>query len=161
MKSIAFILVLMGIAPLIGCSADDGTDDLPETVSAEGVLTLDGKPLEGASIVLSPSDTAGYAASAISGSNGKFRLQSFPMKEGAVPGAYQIAVTKSVESGGAGAWKPEDFGEDAAHAAESPPPSSMKNVLPVQYADPKTSGLSLTIPPEGLSEHAIELISTP
>lgn len=160
MRSVAFILVLGAVA-LVGCSSDDGADDLPETVSAEGVLTLDGKPLEGASIVLSPSDPAGYAASTISGTNGKFRLQSFPMKDGAVPGNYQIAVTKSVESGGAGAWKPEDFGEDAAHAAESPPPSSLKNVLPAQYADPQTSGLSLTIPPEGLSDYEIELKSTP
>lgn len=147
---------------LCGCSGapDKWMENLPDTVPAEGVLLLDGQGVEGAAIVLSPNDPGGYAASAISGSGGRFRLQAFPTKEGAVPGSYQVVVTKNEQSD-TGAWKPEDFGEDAAHAAESPPPSTLKNVLPAQFADAKTSGVSVTIPPDGSSDLTIDLNSKP
>jgi hypothetical protein len=155
--------ILTGIAGLCcGCSGapDKWMENLPDTVPAEGVLLLDGKAVEGAAIVLSPNDPGGFAASAISGSSGRFRLQAFPTKEGAVPGSYRVVVTKN-EPSGSGAWKPEDFGEDAAHAAASPPPSSMKNVLPARFADPKSSGVAVTIPPDGASDLTIDLNSKP
>lgn len=148
---------------LPGCSGgeDEWSKNLPETVPASGVVLLDGEPVEGAAVVFSPVAPAKYPAQALTGSSGEFELKAFPSKEGAVPGSYEVGVTKNVETGAGKARDPASYGLDAEHAAEAPPPVEYKNILPRQYANPATSGLTVEIPSGGTSELKIELKSGP
>ena len=148
---------------LAGCSdgEDEWTRELPETVPAGGVVLLDGKPVEGATVVFAPAPPGKYPATAVTSSDGEFELKAFPSKEGAVPGSYQAGVTKNVETGAGKPKDPSFYGLDAEHAEEAPPPIEYKNVLPQQYADPASSGLTVEIPAGGTSELKIELKSGP
>lgn len=136
------------------------TEKLPETVLAAGYLTLDGEAVEGATIVGSP--VAGghkHACNALTDSSGYFELRAFPSKEGAVPGSYQVSVSKTVEvNRDLGAV---DLGEDAAHATEDPTTAGLTwvNVLPQRYTNPLESGLTAQIPEDGTSDLKIELTS--
>lgn len=150
--------VLLLLPACGGSSGDQWTEDLPETVTARGVILLDDEPLEGASIVLSPIDAeTGHAATAISNSSGKFSLKAFPSREGAVPGGYLVQVTKTVTTERDAAQ--ENWGEDDAHAADSPATTTTKNALPARYGNPETSGLEVSIPQGGRSDLKLELRS--
>lgn len=148
---------------LAGCSSgkDAWTAALPATVPAGGIVLLDGQPLEGASVVFAPVEPATHAASAVTGSGGKFELKAFPSKAGAVPGSYHVGLQKTVEAGQGPALDPKELGEDAGHAEKAPRPTLYKNLLPAQYEDALTSGLTVVIPDAGTSDLKIELKSAP
>lgn len=145
---------------LAGCSGGDKwTKSLPETVPAGGVVLLDGQPVEGAAVVFAPVSPGKYPAQALTGSGGRFELKAFPSKDGAVPGSYQVAVSKTVETSGSN--QPVNLGPDVGHAATTGGDALWKNELPSQYATPPASGLTAVVPPEGTSDLKIELTSKP
>lgn len=157
-------MILRPLLPLVlvlsGCSnEDEWTRKQPATVTAEGVLTLDGKPVDFASITLLPIEPGTHAATSLTDKSGRFAMQAFPSKPGAVPGEYKVRVGKTIEVG-AEAIK-VDLGEDAAHAVAQDGGAnvSWKNVLPDKYADPATSGLTIVVPPDGTTSLKIELKS--
>lgn len=131
-----------------GGGAEFGSDR-PATVDAEGVVTLNGEGVEGATVVLAPefSGANAYTASAVSTSGGAFTLMAFPPDEGVVPGDYRVGVTKMESTG------PTE--PSASH--EEAPPATSKNLLPEKFADPNASGLKVTIPAGGTTDLKIEL----
>lgn len=163
MKSLTLVSSVLAITLGVGCSGgeDEWTRNLPETVNASGFLLMDGKPLEGATLVLIPSDGGKHAANAVSDSSGAFEFKAFPSKEGAVPGKYKVTVSKTIEvQGGTSprAELPESVAEEgAAHAAEETAGVDWVNALPKQYANPNTSGLTAEIPPDGTDDLKFEL----
>ena len=64
--SAAFALLAAGC----GETVDKSKAGRPATVSAKGTITHNGKPLDGAVIVLSPKQSGGTAASGMSDANG-------------------------------------------------------------------------------------------
>lgn len=143
---------------LSGCSQEDEwTRKQPATVSADGIVTLDGKPVDGASIIIAPIAPGQHAANALTDGTGRFSLAAFPSKPGAVPGSYKVRVAKTVEVSA----EPVkiDLGEDAAHAAAESSGANVTwiNVLPEKYANPETSGITVEIPTEGVKNMTIEL----
>ena len=62
----------------------------------EGVITLDGNPLEGATVFFSPQGTDGTGASGLTQSDGSFTLNSQGAKPGAgtAIGNYSVMVSK-------------------------------------------------------------------
>jgi hypothetical protein len=145
---IAVLLLLQ-----IGCGGG-GADNLPATVDASGVVLLDGQPVHGASVVFVPV-SGNYSAFASTDSSGRFELKSFEAKEGAVPGSYQVQVTKTIEV----KETPNVEGPDAAHAQATKGAVSWENALPSKYADPVNSGIKVDIPDTGRSDIKIELVS--
>ena len=137
------------IVPIAGCSEDDKG---PRTVPAEGVVTLDGQPIEGAAVVFID-DGGQYPARARSDAEGKFSLSAFEYKTGAVPGAYKVIVTRTVV--GKAASVPE--GEESEHAGEAAG-ETVINDLPHKYSQP-TGELAFTIPEDGVTDMKIELTS--
>ncbi|GIX04409.1 MAG: hypothetical protein KatS3mg114_0278 [Planctomycetaceae bacterium] len=156
-KSSGLVLMLWVLS---GCGGDRWTRNLPDTVPAQGVVTLDGKPVDGASIVFVPADGGKYTANGLSRSDGSFALRAFPSKQGVVPGSYKIGVSKTVEQQ---MTLPQNFqaGEDAEHAQKivETNTTTWVNALPQKYASPETSGLMATIPPEGIKDLKLELTS--
>jgi hypothetical protein len=150
---------------LSGCGCSGGTDSWsktqPDTVPAGGVVTLDGKPLSGASVVFAPVPPGKHSASGVTNSSGAFSVRAFPSKTGAVPGTYKVCILKQSADGAGAAADPKTFGEDAAHAEASPAPVQFKSEVPTQYESPETSGLVVQIPGGGDSALKIELKSKP
>ena len=136
---------VLGLLTLTGCPEE--RSDLPKTVPASGVVTLDGKPVEGAQVVFID-DTSNKSADGMSDSKGQFSLNAFPgQKTGAQPGSYKVQVSKTVEKklGGTNA----DGGENLA----------WEFGVPKHYSNFNKSGLTASIPEEGVRDLKIELKS--
>lgn len=132
-----------------GCGGTKGLSDLN---TAQGIIMLDGVPLEGASITLDPVN-GGRGAGCVSDEKGVFKLQTLQAGDGVADGEYLVGVTKMrvenpyteeesrllSESG----KRHNDVFNGKDHP-KRPEPTSV-NELPEKYKMPKTSGLSLTI----------------
>lgn len=122
---------------LVGCGGSKG----PNTVDAMGVVTFDGAPVEKANVVFI---NGSVTAAAITDSQGNFVLRHENEKDGAVPGNYQVQVSKTImKGGGAG-------GEGGSEI-------SLSHGLPQKYSSVVTSGLTQTVPDSGIKDIKIEL----
>ncbi len=126
---------------LAGCNTENG-DKKESTVTAAGILTYKGQPLEYHQIYLQSEGKR--AATALTGSDGRFQLGTNQAGDGAPAGRQQVAV---VYAG------PPVLEGDAAEV-KTPPP---KVKIPPKYQRAETSGLTLEIPPGGSSDLKIEL----
>ena len=149
------MIAALGLVVLVGCSENDKG---PKTVAAQGIVTLDGKPVGNASVVFI--DSAGqYPARGYTDSSGKFSLDAFEYKTGAVPGSYKAMVTRTVVDDSAA---PPANSEEAEHAAgeegEAEGGGRVYNDLPAKYSNPSDE-LAFTIPEEGTSDLKLELTS--
>ncbi len=147
------VLTLALPIALLSCIGCTQVPDGLRTVPATGVVTLDGQPVEGATIVFI--DDAGVnPARALSDEDGKFSLNRYEYKDGAVPGSYTVVVTKTVVK----EVDPADMkGEEAEHAGEDAG-GIVSNMLPKQYATPG-NGLAFTIGEDGADNLNLELKS--
>lgn len=146
------VMVLCGMALLAGCGngGDKFKAKRPKTVPAAGKLTMQGRPLAEALVVLSPVDQNGVAAMARTDDEGGFILMAFPPDEGAVPGKYEVAVSMPVASTDA-PLTPEN------HDAPPPKPKKPVSLIPDKYQNAKTSGITVTVEEAGSPELKIEL----
>jgi hypothetical protein len=62
-------------------------------VKVRGVVTLDGKPLSGATVNFFPESGSGNPASDYTASDGSFNLTTLKPGDGVVPGFYKVVVT--------------------------------------------------------------------
>ncbi len=91
--SISVVLVSMCV---IGCSG--APDDRPAVVPVTGKITYKGKPVAEAFVTFS-SEKSPRPANGTTDSDGRFSLTTFSTDDGAIPGEYQVLVTKSVSRG--------------------------------------------------------------
>ena len=140
---ISFTSLALGLSlALLGCGS--AANSLPETVTAQGIVTLDGKPIDKASVVFIAA-TGNYHATGTSDSSGRFSLKAFSEKDGAVPGPYKVEVNKTIVT-------PAGAGGDEESV-------KVEFGLPTKYATVATSGLTATIPKEGMTNLNLELKS--
>jgi len=149
-------LVFAGLPFLLaGC----GGEERPDLVPVSGVVTYQGKPVVGAEVVFH-NDDAPRAASGVTDAQGKFRLTSYEDFDGAVPGECIVTVAKVETDAAINDANAEDpsaaYGEGMMAAASGDMSEIAKNELPEKYADPSTSGLTVTIKKEGPNDN-IEL----
>jgi hypothetical protein len=131
----------------LGCGPSTG--HLPKTVPAAGVVTLDGKPVDGAQVVLVPNGDASTGAYGTTDASGKFSLRAFAEKDGAIPGDYKVQVSKTIE-----------VRLDAAKGSlDGGDPVRFDYGVPAKYTGAKTSGLTLTIPDTGTRDINLALSS--
>ena len=136
------VLCLLGIG---GVWLMGGATNSYGAVHIVGTLTLDGEPVAGASVILSPRDRdAGHVAGGITDSRGRFTVTTgtAPMVNGAVPGVYDVTFSKiEIENASL-----------ALQTSSLPPSGRQPNqpnqrqperryVIPQKYGDSKTSGL--------------------
>jgi hypothetical protein len=144
------VLILATAAVLTaGC----GGPSFPETYPVTGVVTLNGKPLEGADVQLVPAgnDPKARSAGGTTDAEGKFSVKTYfdaeHHAEGAVTGEYVITLSKLEKS-----EMPEGMEPTKAMAQmmkDGPP----KNLVPKKYQVPTTSGFKVSVgkaPPEPL-----------
>lgn len=125
-----------------GCGPD--LSHLPKTVQADGLVTLDGVPVDGAQVVFISAD--GNSASAATDTSGKFSLRSFDEKPGAVPGTYKVQVSKTIA---------EPTGKQDADGGDV---IKFNFGVPKRYTGIGTSKLEMNIPDSGTEDLKIELV---
>lgn len=122
---------------------------LPKTVPASGVVTLDGKPVDGAQVVLVPAGEGANGAFGTTDSSGRFSLRAYNEKPGAIPGEYKAQVSKTVEVRLSGSKGSLDGGD----------PVRFDYGVPAKYTGARTSGLTVTIPNSGIKDIKLALTS--
>jgi hypothetical protein len=130
MSVLSLVRARMGVLMLLavfGCSKT-----APPLVPVAGKLEYRGKPMADVTVQFVP-DTAknqqGMTATAQTGNDGSFRLQTLPHGDGALPGIYRITLV--------------------AYPGRQP--------FPVKYTRSDKTSLIVEIPPEGKSDLAIKL----
>lgn len=147
-NAIAAALVLAMTAPLVGCGKKkpDGMPDLqPTTIS----LTVDGKGLANANVILQPEDAKAnkWVPAGLTNANGVAEIETTGFK-GAPEGSYKVVVSADEEV---------DYGEDGPPPKDDPAaleewnrkanPDKWKRYSPVenQYTNAGTTPLTITI----------------
>lgn len=95
-------LVVLMLGFVVGCGGGaPAPPKLPDLVSFSGTVTMDDKPLEGATVVFTPKLATGgfHGMSATTDASGKYELETDignnKKKKGAIPGWFQVTVSKN------------------------------------------------------------------
>jgi hypothetical protein len=98
-----WLLPAICVAVLVGCSGSDH----PATVPVSGTITLNGTPVEGATVSFMTGG-ASLAAHGVTDIQGRYELSTFGENDGAVIGTHKVAITKSAVAAGADTMTAED-----------------------------------------------------
>lgn len=139
------VVTLLGAVACVGCG--DGM------VKLNARVTLDGKPLEGASVALyGEGENRNRPAAGMTDANGMVTFTTFQPGDGVLPGEYKVVVIKSPKSvdeemASYDRNNPEDVKrmlarETGGNVAFTP------STLPRSYLNPQTSPLSVKVPPD-------------
>lgn len=142
----SFVLAaLLSLVVLTGCSesAPAGPEQL-KTVPAGGIVTYRNSPIGNASVSLQRVDGKATASGKTT-ADGKFVLSTYGENDGAPAGEYVAIVSVS----GAQEIEPGVLAPE--------PPGGFVSPIPLQYGDPTTSGLRITIPEGGDQNIALSL----
>lgn len=141
------------------------------TVPVSGVVTYQGKPVEGAQVALVPRDSGtpasgvidsdsapeARAARGVTDANGKFTVKTYFNPEvdaaGARPGEYTVTVTKFLPPEGMTLlqW-------DQAQMSPNPSVPPLRWVVPKKFSSARTSGLSVTVERGSDNHFPLELV---
>lgn len=135
------------------CVAGCG-DGRPATYPVEGVLRFeDGRPVTfGAVEFRSPAER--LTARGKIDERGHFRLTTFADGDGAVAGEHQVIVTQNVSSA---AWQQSGAHAEQSHALHGPQAAHRAALVPRNYADYSTSGLTATVEAESANRITLEV----
>jgi hypothetical protein len=138
------LLPVLALIAIIGCGDTGG----PSVQYVEGVVTLDGKPIEGVTVTFSPVKAGeGTPAVGTTDASGVFKLtatQGGKPGGGAGVGEYQVAFSKVKVAGGADSavTKSTDPGYGKPSSRE---PTKVEHEVPEKYENPATSGFKVTV----------------
>ena len=104
---------------LIGCG---GSNDQPELGEVEGIVTLDGKPLQDAYVSFSPKEGDGATSTGETDGEGKFKLRYKRDTMGATVGTHVVRV-----------WTVEEDEGDSIDEATGKPIPKPKEIVLSQY----------------------------
>jgi len=136
---------LLALTLALGCGGGG-----PVVEKVTGVVTLDGKPVEGATVTFVPG-AGGLFASGLTATDGTFTLNTAAPGAtpggGAVSGEYQVAILKLNSTAGRTTDDPNDPNYDPlASVSENPnAPKKQTYLVPRAYGDASTSGLRATV----------------
>jgi hypothetical protein len=130
-----------------GCGGSGG-----KPVKTEGLVTLDGQPVAGATVTFHPEAEQGHVATGLTGADGVFQLQTYAEADGALPGDYKVTVSKT-ES-----MEPPPAADDPAKHKEwmmktmfnrPTQQKSRASSLPREYTNAAKTPLRARVPYEG------------
>jgi hypothetical protein len=134
---LAWCGVLTAAALAAGCSGGGGP-----VLPVNGIVTLDGKPLDGATVTFYPEGEGGRGF-AKTGTDGKFVIAGMKNEAGLAPGKYKVTVSRMNLPGGGASDDPTSPAVGAVTDAD------IKNDLPAIYSDPSQTVLSYSVTGDG------------
>ncbi len=155
-RTAVLALFACAVFSLTGCGAS--------YVPVNGVVKLDGAPVEGATVVFTTED-GNHSFSGFTDANGEFSLGG-GAKPGALPGTYKVTVVKTGKVKGAEEMTPggedyvkhmqKDVKKDSTKptVGKIPGPglpsqqAGVKSELPAVYATTSTTPLTFKVPPD-------------
>jgi len=147
LRKITGLSLLLALGGLLGCGGG--------LKSVEGLVTLDGKPVEGATVTFSP-EGGGQDAFGVTDSGGKFTLRTVN-QSGAKPGNYKVTVVKNKaiadpsavpKPGSPDYTKMQPLKKGAGPGMPMPPGGAPKSELPAKYASLSSTPFTVKIPPD-------------
>jgi len=143
-RVLGFIMVIVGLS---GCTTGNSPlKDLPKepTVPVTGIVKYQGKPVAKASLTFQ-STNGKVTANATSDAAGLFTVSTYSSGDGAPVGTYRVVVAVSdVQEISPGVLAPE-------------PPGGFKSPIPLKYANPATTNLSVEVKQGEKNDLQIEL----
>jgi hypothetical protein len=142
----ASTILMLTICLIVGCGGGSANPIAP----ASGVVTLDGKPIEGVSILLIPKEgtSSGRISYGLTDAEGRFELRVSPDQSGAIIGTHWVQLEKLTQQDGS-----------PIPAGTSPEEVAAMNQLPQAYADAGSTPISAEIPESGTSDLVFDLSS--
>ena len=114
--------------------------------AVEGVVTLDGKPLQNASIHFVPQG-AGRDATGQTDASGHFTMSTFKPGDGVVPGEYKVVISPPLGEPDPTQYASAD--EAMSGAAKVPAKKKSGPAFPEQYARVDKTPLTQKVPASG------------
>lgn len=154
------VFVCLSAFAAIGCGGGAGG---PPYAKVTGIVTLDGKAMEAAVVTFAPTGE-GSMSMGMTDAAGKFTLKAATGKSGAAVGEHRVGISLKLDLGGTPApvsddgLAPPNESELGPNAAAPKPPTT-KWIIPERYSDASKSGLTVTVPSGGLTDHKFELQS--
>ncbi len=141
------LALIAGLVTLSGCAGGgaEGEADRPARTPASGKVTYGGDPVEGATVVLSPTSQDGKPATGLTDASGMFTLRTFETDDGAIAGEYKVTVTK-LKTSASSTVSEDDPNYDPEAADDSDEP---EHLIPEKYSSAETTDLKATIPADG------------
>jgi hypothetical protein len=116
-----------------------------------GIVTLDGKPVAGATVVFVPDgDTEGRPATGYTAADGTFRLTTFRTDDGALSGSYRVVVQKTVAAKDKAAADQSALDRAKAKRDEKSLQRTWKSPVPENYSNSEFTPLRCTVPVQGV-----------
>jgi hypothetical protein len=135
-------VALLGVV-LIGCGGRG-------TTPVRGVITLEGTPVAGATVLFMPDGQDGCRpASGFTSSDGTFRLTTYQPNDGALPGKYRVVIQKTEAAKDPGAAERSALERAKAKIEEKSLQQSRKPALPEAYLRFDTTPLRCSVPVTG------------
>jgi len=157
------LCVSIGCAVIAGCGRAQRWPALTEPTTA--VVRLDGKPLEGALVMLGPVGK-GYASQGTTAADGKATLTTFRRGDGAVAGLYKVIVSSEEVRDNPELKLPDPaIDREAYNLARDQAAAAGKafylrrQLLPERYVSFETSGFEAEIRRGSVNEVVLELSS--
>lgn len=150
--AIALAIVLFSLT-LAGCGVV-GQSDLPPRAPAQVKVLYQGRPVAGANVTFVPEVAKSRPAIAVTDALGEAQLRTFGENDGAIPGAYKVAIQKTVVK------RSDDPAANLAPPADPSASSELtptEHLLPEKYAAAETSGLEATVSASGENRFTFEL----
>lgn len=88
MKMLVLLAIAASAVLVSGCAKDTGHR------KTTGVVTYNGEPVEGATVVFIPSVQGGASGSAMTDAQGAYSATSGSVGEGLLPGEYKVTISK-------------------------------------------------------------------
>jgi hypothetical protein len=128
---------------LIGCGGKGVTP-------VRGVITLEGTPVAGATVVFMPEDQDGRRpASGFTSSDGTFQLTTYKPNDGALPGKYRVLIQKTEAAKDPGAAEQSALERARVKIEGRSLRQHRQPILPKAYARFDTTPLRCTVPVTG------------
>ena len=159
------VAVVCTLLVFCGCGGSSSVG----VVAATGTVTLDGKPLDGATVAFVPDSDGARSASGLTDASGNFRLTTVEPGDGATPGKYKVTVSKLVADSQPAAMPKtqEEAMKELSQKARSGSaafmptgPKPVKETLPSRYSNPTTSGLQQEVKSSGENKFTLALTTS-
>jgi hypothetical protein len=137
-------LAALALVPfLVGCGG-------ARPVKVTGTLTLNGQPVEGATVQFVPVNEGGRPATGLTKADGGFSLTTIEDQDGALPGEYKVVIRYNPPLENSPEAQSTEQGMKAAMQAQAQAKKGKpKYVIPPAYSDATKTPFTQTVPTSG------------